>query len=415
MPKSDKAISRRTFLTAASASVAGVMVSANALADTLAEVPPRVPGAPMSALSMRSEYVHLARIPASTPGKRNVDPAVAINSKTPLQNLYGVITPTDLHYERSHSGVPNLDPEKHRLLIHGMTKRSIVLKVGDIMAMPTVSRIHFLECSGNGWENWKSADDTLTVQDMYGLISTNEWTGVPLKFLIDLVGKDPHSTWMLAEGDDAAGVARSIPLTEDIVNEAMVAFAQNGEPLRPAHGFPIRLIVPGCEGNVNIKWLRRLKFGDRPFMTRWETDRYTQLQRSGKARQFQLYQEINSVITRPSGTMSIEPGFNLISGLAWSGNGTIERVEVSTNGGRNWKRARLNPPALPKAQTRFEMEWVWDGHPTKIVSRSFDDKGNMQPDRETFIRKTGSNALFHYHAQQTWAIDSSGRVRNVLA
>jgi sulfane dehydrogenase subunit SoxC len=415
MPVTGNAVSRRTFLTTASASVAGMVVASNALADSLAEVPPRVPGAPMSAHSERSQYVHLARIPESTPGKRPVDPSVAINSKTPLQDLYGNITPTDLHYERSHSGVPNIDPDKHRLLIHGMVRKPLVFTVNDIKSMPSVSRIVFIECSGNGWENWKSADPNLTVQNTHGMLSTNEWTGVPLRFLMDLVGKDPRSTWMLAEGGDAAGVARSIPMTEEFENEIMVAFAQNGEPIRPAHGFPIRLIVPGCEGNLNIKWLRRLKFGDRPFMTRWETDRYTQLQANGKARQFQLYQEVNSVITNPSGTMTIQPGFNLISGLAWSGNGAIERVEVSTDGARTWKRARLNMPVLPKAQTRFEMEWVWDGKPTKIVSRSLDDKGNMQPDRAEFIKKTGTNALFHYHAQQTWAIDESGRVSNVLA
>jgi len=198
----------------------------------------------------------------------------------------GSVTPTDLHYERSHAGVPDLDPATHRLLIHGMVQKPLVLTVDDLMAMPSVSRIHFIECTGNGWENWKKADPTLTVQNTHGLVSTNEWTGVPLRFLIDLVGKDRESTWMLAEGGDGAAVDRSIPLTEEIVDEAFVAYGQNGEPLRPAHGFPLRLIMPGFEGNLNIKWLRRLKFGDQPWMTRWETARYTQLLANGKARQF---------------------------------------------------------------------------------------------------------------------------------
>jgi sulfane dehydrogenase subunit SoxC len=185
--------------------------------------------------------------------------------------------------------------------------------------------------------------------------------------------------------------------------------------LRPAHGFPLRLFLPGFEGNLNIKWLRRLKFGDRPFMTRWETARYTQLQADGSARQFQLRQDVNSVITSPSGMMQIRPGYNRITGLAWSGHGRITRVEVSTDGAKTWRDAAIAGPSLSKAQTRFQADWVWDGRPTKIVSRSADEKGNAQPDRATFIARTGTNALFHYNAQQTWAIDGNGSVSNVLA
>jgi sulfane dehydrogenase subunit SoxC len=413
-PSDRDAVSRRRFLTA-SAGVGASALAGRALADTLADVPAREVGAAMSAHSERSKYVQIGRIPEAGPGMRNVDPSNAINAKTPLNKLVGVITPSDLHYERSHSGAPDLDPAKHRLLIHGMVKKALVLTVHDLKAMPSVSRIHFIECTGNGWENWKKADENLTVQNTHGLISTNEWTGVPLKFLIDLVGTDRRSTWMLAEGGDAAGVARSIPLTDEIMNEAIVAYGQNGEPLRPAHGFPIRLIVPGCEGNMNIKWLRRLKFGDQPWMTRWETARYTQLLANGKAMQFQLRMETNSVITSPSGMMEIRPGNNHITGLAWSGHGKIEKVEISTDGSKTWREAQLNHPVLPKAQTRFQLDWEWDGQPTKIVSRSTDEKGNVQPDRRSLIEQMGTNALFHYNAQQTWSIDTSGRVRNVLA
>jgi sulfane dehydrogenase subunit SoxC len=199
------------------------------------------------------------------------------------------------------------------------------------------------------------------------------------------------------------------------MREGIVAYGQNGEPLRPAHGFPIRLVLPGYEGNLNIKWLRRLKFGDEPWMTRWETSRYTQLLANGKAMQFQLRQEVNSVITSPSGMMEIKKGYNRITGLAWSGYGKITKVEISVDGGKTWKDAELNLPLLPKSQSRFQMDWEWDGTPTKIVSRSTDEKGNVQPDRASFIAKVGTNALFHYNAQQTWSIDASGRVRNVLA
>jgi sulfane dehydrogenase subunit SoxC len=408
-------VSRRSFLTAASTGIAGSAVAGSALADSLADVPPRGPGAPMSGRSERSQYVKLSRIPEAGPGARNVDPNDAINSKTPLGQLVGSITPSDLHYERSHAGVPDLDPAKHRLLIHGMVQKPLVLTVDDLEAMPSVSRVHFIECTGNGWENWKKADPNLTVQDTHGLVSTNEWTGVPLRFLIDLVGKESGSTWMLAEGGDGAAVDRSIPLTGEIIDEAFVAYGQNGEPLRPAHGFPIRLIMPGFEGNLNIKWLRRLKFGHEPWMTRWETARYTQLQPNGKAVQFQLRMETNSVITSPSGMMEIRPGFNRITGLAWSGHGKITKVEVSTDAGKTWKEARLNHPVLRKAQSRFQIDWEWDGTPTKIVSRSTDEKGNVQPDRKSFIEQVGTNALFHYHAQQTWSVDAAGRVRNALA
>ena len=412
---SDRGVaSRRRFLTA-SVGVAGTVVAGRAMADTLADVPPREPGAPMSGHGERSEYVHLSRLPEAGPGMRNVDPADAINSKAPLDKLVGTITPTDLHYERSHSGVPDLDPAKHRLLIHGMVQKPLVLTVGDLKAMPSVSRIHFIECTGNGWENWKKAEPNLTVQNTHGLVSTNEWTGVPLRFLIDLVGKDRRSTWMLAEGGDAAGVDRSIPLTDEIVNEAIVAYGQNGEPLRPSNGFPIRLLMPGFEGNLNIKWLRRLKFGNQPWMTRWETARYTQLMANGKAMQFQLRMETNSVITSPSGMMEIRPGYNRITGLAWSGHGKIVKVEISTDGAKTWKQAQLNHPVLPKAQTRFQMDWVWDGKPSRIVSRSTDEKANVQPDRKSVIDRMGESALFHYNGQQTWAVDAAGKVINVLA
>ncbi len=401
---------RRNMLVAG----AGLALAGPATAETLADIPDRAPGAPLSGHSERSSYVKLSRIPEAGPGMRHVDPADAINSKAPLQELVGTITPSDLHYERSHSGVPDIDPDVHRLLVHGQVERPLVLSLDDLKALPSITRTVFIECTGNGWENWKAADPTLTVQNTHGLVSNNEWTGVPLRILVDLVGRSSGSTWMLAEGGDGAGVARSIPLTDEIIDEAFVAYGQNGEPLRPAHGFPIRLVTPGLEGNLHIKWLRRLKFGDRPWMTRWETARYTQLQANGTARQFQLRMETNSVITSPSGTMKIKPGRNLIRGLAWSGHGRISRVEVSTDAATTWKECRLVGQALTKAQVRFELPWDWDGRPTKIVSRSTDDAGHIQPDRATLIAQTGTNALFHYNAQQTWSIDLSGEVHNVL-
>ena len=227
-------LSRRRFLASTTAGVASALLTTQATADTLADVPPREVGADLLGHGERSKFVHLAMLPKAGPGKRNVDPSDAINSKAPLGKLVGTITPTDLHYERSHSGNPDLDPAKHRLLVHGMTRKQLVFTVDDLMRMPSITRTVFIECTGNGWENWKKADPNVTVQNTHGLVSTNEWTGVPLRFLIDLVGKNRRSTWMLAEGADAAGVDRSIPLTEEIRDEAFIAYGQNGEPLRPA-------------------------------------------------------------------------------------------------------------------------------------------------------------------------------------
>ncbi len=406
---------RRTFLAQASASILGGALSGGVLADTLADVPMRSVGGALGGHSERSEFVQISRLPEAGPGLRNVDPSNVFNSKTPLHKLVGTITPSDLHFERSHSGVPSLNPKTHRLLVHGMTEKSVVFTLDDLRSMPSVSRIAFLECSGNGWENWEKADESLTVQNLYGLLSMHEWTGVPLAYLLDSVGKKPESTWMLAEGGDASGMARSIPLTSEIVGEAIIAYAQNGEALRPAHGFPLRLIVPGFEGNLSVKWLRRLKFSDQPFMTRWETARYTSLLPNGKARQFHLRQEVNSVITSPSGTMSITPGYHRIAGIAWSGHGVIQKVELSTDGGESWREANLNQPILSKALTRFEFDWEWGGQATKITSRSTDEKGNIQPNRSALIEEMGTNAMFHFNAQQTWSIDAKGKVRNVLA
>ena len=278
-------VSRRRF-PSTSTGVASAMVSTKAIADILADVPAREPGCLLWGKSERSSHVQISRIPESGLGIKLVDPADAINSKAPLDRFVGTITLLDLHYERSHGGNLDLDPAKHRLLIQGMTEESLVLSMDDIRLMPSISWICFLECSGNGWENWKKEDETLTVPNTHGLISTLEWTGVSLSHIIEPVGVDLKSTWMLAGGSDAAGLARSILLTDEIIAEAILAFGQNGESLRSAHGYPLRLLIPGMEGNLRIKWLRRLKFSDLPFMTRWETARYTQLLANGKAMQF---------------------------------------------------------------------------------------------------------------------------------
>ena len=407
---------RRRFLRHAAVSAVGLAGAARAgAADSLLDLPARFPGAVIGAPGDRSGFVKLQRVCGGGPGASTVPCDIAANSKTPFQGLFGSITPSDLHFERSHSGVPEINPARHRLLAQGLDGGGLVFAMEELMRMPSMSRICFIECSGNGWDNWKQAKPELNVQQTHGLISTSEWTGVPLAFVLEQIERGgKRATWMLAEGADGAAVSRSIPLTEKMRREGFLAYAQNGEPLRPANGYPLRLVLPGLEGNTHIKWLRRLKLGHEPFMTRWETAKYTRLRPDGKADQFVLVEEVNSVIMSPSGGMSVKPGFIEVRGSAWSGNGRISRVEVSADGGRNWKDALLQGPVLPVAQTTFRLLWNWDGKPAMLQSRATDETGQVQPTRRQIVDAIGSNAVYHFNGIQTWAINQQGETSNAF-
>ncbi|WOJ96328.1 sulfite dehydrogenase [Congregibacter brevis] len=334
-------------------------------------------------------------------------PALNIVSLTPLEQLHGTITPSDLHFERHHAGIPQIDPERHRLLLHGMVERPIVFTVEDLKRFPAVTRTCFIECSGN--LNVK-ANENSTPQMLCGLTSQSEWTGVSLRTLLREVGVKPGATWCLAEGSDAAVMARSIPM-EKLLDDAMVAYAQNGEALRPAQGYPLRLLLPGWEGNTNVKWLRRLELSDAPFMTREETSKYTDPLKGGVARQFSVVMDARSVITTPTYPKQLEPGWSEIRGIAWSGRGKIVAVEVSTDGGKTWDRASLQGPILPKAHTRFGLPWKWDGKPTELASRAIDDTGYVQPTKEQLIHARGpGNQLYHLNPVMHWIVESDGRV-----
>jgi len=328
--------------------------------------------------------------------------------------MHGIITPSSLHFERHHNGVPDIDPAGHRLLIHGLVTRPLVFTVKDLKRLPSVSRLAFIECAGNTRDGWGEANDT-TVQQTHGLTSTSEWTGVKLATLLDAVGMKREATWMLAEGRDAAALDRSVPLTDHVLDEALICYGQNGEALRPEQGYPLRLLIPGYEGNINIKWLRRLKLGSTPFMTRWETSKYTDLMPDGTALQFTLVMEAKSVITHPSGRQQIDKGFNEIRGLAWSGRGRITEVEISVNGGGRWQRAQLQEPALPHCHTAFRFPWRWNGEEAIVQSRCVDDSGFVQPTREALIAARGTHSSYHYNGIQCWHIDRDGRVRNSYA
>lgn len=334
-------------------------------------------------------------------------------SFTPLQDLHGIITPNGLVFERHHAGVPSIDPDAHRLMIHGLVRRPLMLTMDQLMRFPSVSRIYFLECSGNSLTEYTKP--AATVQTTHGLLSCCEWTGVPLSTLLQEVGLRPDANWVLAEGADAAAMTRSIPISK-AMDDALIVYAQNGEALRPEQGYPVRLLLPGYEGNMSIKWLRRLKLGRDPWMTREETSKYTDLMPDGRSRQFTFVMEAKSVITNPSGGMHLkEPGFHEISGLAWSGRGRITRVDVTLDGGRSWSPARLDEPVLPKCLTRFRFPWRTEAGPALLASRAIDETGYVQPTRAQLFDVRGTNYVYHYNAIHAWRIGKDGEVTNAYA
>ena len=332
-------------------------------------------------------------------------------SLTPHQSLSGIITPNGLHYERHHSGVPDVDPDKYKLLIHGLVERPLIFTMDDLTRFPSVSRIYFVECSGNT-QTWGAPKPNQTVQDTHGLLSCSEWTGVPLAAVFAEAGVRPEGKWFLAEGGDAAAVARSIPI-EKAYDDAILAYAQNGERLRPEQGYPLRLLLPGFEGNTSIKWLRRLKIGTAPFQTRWETSKYSLVLPDHTIRQFDFVMDAKSVITSPSGGQSLKgPGFYEISGLAWSGRGKVTRVEVSVDGGNSWRDAALQEPVLSKCLTRFRFPWQWDGAPARLASRTTDESGYVQPSHAELEKIRDVRSYYHNNAIQTWAVSADGSVVN---
>lgn len=337
---------------------------------------------------------------------------------TPLQESVGIITPSGLHFERSHGGTAIIDPAKHFLFVHGMVREPRKYSMRDLKRFPAVSRLLFIECSGNTLTEW--AKPTLTsVQGTHGLVSCSEWTGVPLATILREAGVESGAKWLLAEGADAAAMTRSIPL-EKAMKDCLLAYGQNGEAIRPEQGYPLRLVVPGFEGNMNIKWLRRLQLADAPFMTREETSKYTDLLPDGKARQFTFEMEAKSVITSPSGDMRLEGrGFHEISGLAWSGRGAIRRVDVSVDGGRSWRQAALDAPVLPLCHTRFRLPWQWDGGEAILQSRCSDETGYVQPSVGQLAAVRGLNgptgSVYHLNAIQSWKVAPDGGVSNVHA
>ena len=334
-------------------------------------------------------------------------------SWTPLHDLEGTITPNGLHFERHHNGVPQIDPKQHQLLIHGAVKKPLVFDMGALMRYPMTSVMGFIECGGNSNAGWRDQPIQTKVGYFHGMASCSEWTGVPLRILLNEAKMRGRAKWMIAEGADAAMMNVSIPL-EKAMDDCILALYQNGERIRPENGYPLRLITPGWEGVLNVKWLRRLHLTNRPVMARNETSKYTELLPSGKARQFTFVMDAKSLITSPSfGYMLQQAGLYQISGLAWSGRGKIIKVEVSADGGKTWAEAELQTPVLAKCFTRFRIPWQWNGQSASIQSRATDETGYVQPKRQALLAERGKHGVFHYNAIVCWEISKNGEVSHV--
>ena len=405
-----KRISRRHVLAAGTAGVVGAALPlAGQSPDQAARA--KVPADPTKVQGPLSTDVG-QRSPFESP-KRISFGARRTSSQTPLQDLDGIITPADLHFERHHGGVPAIDPQKYSLLIHGMVERSMVFTLADLKRFPGRSMIRMMECSGNGGRAYRGEGQQAesTPQQIDGLTSTSEWTGVPLSALLREVGASPKAQWFLAEGMDAAVMTRSIPIAK-AYDDALIAYGQNGEALRPEQGYPVRLFLPGVEGNASVKWLRRIELADQPFMTREETSKYTDPLPDGTARIFSLDMDAKSLITEPAFPDRLTgPGWWEIRGIAWSGRGKIARVEVSADGGKTWQNAKLDDPVLPKCHTRFRLPWEWKGGEAVIMSRATDETGYVQPTYDQLLAARGPSTAYHFNNIRAWKVFADGTVK----
>jgi sulfane dehydrogenase subunit SoxC len=411
--------SRRRFLRGSGALMGGAVLAGGLAGEAAADasnLPPnipewmKVPGDPMGSrpYGMPSPFEKGLVKNIS----KNLKQYISASGRAPLGDLDGIITPNGLFYERHHGGVPTIDPQQHRLMLHGLVDKPLIFTMEDIRRFPSESRIHFIECSGNPVYTKPYGK---TASDIAGLLSCAEWTGVSLKLVLQEAGLQPAAKWIVAEGADSAALTRSIPI-EKCLDDAMLVYSQNGERLRPQQGYPLRLLLPGFEGNMNIKWLRRLKAVTEPTYSRDETSKYTDLMPDGTAREFTFYMEAKSIITRPSGGQKLsQPGFHEISGIAWSGHGKIKRVDVSVDDGKSWQEARLQEPVLTRALTRFRLPWQWDGQPAVIQSRAIDETDYVQPTFAELLAVRGEHSFYHNNAIQPWRIDAQGQVTNANA
>jgi sulfane dehydrogenase subunit SoxC len=415
--KTNGVISRRALLGGTAAlGVAGASKMALA-ASNPDNLPPNVSewtpylgaGVDANPYGMPSEYEnHVVR--------RNVEWLTASTESsvnfTPLQDLEGFVTPNGLCFERHHGGVPEVIPSDYRLMINGLVDRELIFTLEDLKRFPQTNKFYFLECAANGGMEWRGAQLN-GCQFTFGMVHNVQYTGVRLSDLVRETGLKPNAKWMLAEGGDSAGMNRSVPI-EKVLDDCMIAWAMNGEALRPEQGYPARLVVPGWEGNMWVKWIRRLEFGDMPYMAREETSKYTDLMSDGKARMFTWVMDAKSVVTSPSPEKPIlQKGVHQLRGLAWSGRGKITRVDVSIDGGKNWKTAELHGPIMEKCLTRFTMPFEWNGEELLVQSRAIDETGYVQPTIQELQNVRGLSSVYHNNSIATWLVNKSGKVDNV--
>jgi len=424
---SPKQSDRRWFLKSGAA-LAGLAVgaSANAL-PAAAESAPDIDE--LHKYGERSHFVESVRTGSiNNPERRLKDEPVAFGLRSPLQDQVGMITPSALHFIVSHGyEPPDIDPREHRFLIHGMVDRPLIFTMDELKRLPSVSRFHFIECHGNSSPGGPGGPErkavTATAQDTHGFTSCSLWTGVQLSLLLKEAGVRKGATWITAEGADASKHSKSIPIGKAL-DDAIVAYGMNGEPIRPEQGFPLRLVTPGWQGINNVKWLRRIQVVDEPYMAMMETSRYPSVKLDGKSRWFEFELGPKSVITRPSGGQRLPvQGYYEISGLAWSGAGAIRRVEVSIDGGRTWKDAQLHDPIAKKAHTRFTAPWNWNGEEAVLQSRCTDDQGTVQPTVAEVAKLWGADVAYlkntstivgDFNAIQPWKVNRDGSVQNAL-
>ena len=417
--KTSPALSRRRFLGAATAAGAGLAAAGPARAEA-----PK-PDPLITDVQDWNRYLGegVDKRPYGTPSRfekhvvrRDVSwltasPESSVNF-TPLHELDGIITPSGLCFERHHGGIADIDPASHRLMIHGLVDKPLVFTMEDIKRMPRENRVHFLECAANSGMEWRGAQLN-GCQFTHGMVHNVMYTGVPLRVLLAEAGLKPNAKWLMLEGADASGMNRSLPV-EKALDDVLIAFAMNGEALRPEQGYPLRAVIPGWEGNLWVKWLRRIEVGDMPWQAREETSKYTDLLADGRSRRFTFFMDAKSVVTNPSPQAPLKrKGRNVLSGLAWSGRGTIKRVDVTLDGGRNWQHARIDGPVLEKSLTRFYVDFDWNGQPLLIQSRAMDSTGYVQPTKEELRKIRGTNSIYHNNGIQTWHVKANGETENV--
>jgi sulfane dehydrogenase subunit SoxC len=417
-------LDRRAFLrggAALAAAISGYAFVESASAEPVADDAwSKVPGSVVPAYGVPSQFEKKVIRTLSNP---NGEPRTQ-HARTPHHLINGTFTPNGLHFTIVHAGIPDIDPDKHRLVIHGLVKRPLEFTVDALARYPMMSRMTFVECGGNSSPLFSKEPAQGSVQALHGLASCAEWTGVRLSTLLEETGIDPKAKWLIAEGADAPALSRSVPVSKAL-DDAMIALYQNGERLMPGNGYPMRLLLPGWEGNMNVKFLRRIKLVEAPALSYYEARTYAPILPGGKAYQFYFLQEIKSFITQPSFGLKLkEPGFYEISGLAYSGNGRISKVMISADSGQSWAEAAVQEPVHSKAFTRFRIPWRWDGGPAVLQSRAWDEAGNAQPTRAQIVAARGESqrvlpitafAGQHYNGPTSWAIDRNGEVKHVYA